>query len=330
MSWATRSESVNSERYDHNCDSRNYCHDSRDGAYSIDKDTENYLPDPPTFTDELIEQCKRDLDFRPILFEWYKFIGAYCNVTACLTADSPAFRNIPPVHFAVLIGLLNRCSRLMLANIRLSCTGRYGETTQLLDRSIEETAIKIQWLCHKDDTDCFRRYLADGLKNDLKLKRLVEDSIRNRRGNALAIETQMLRSIQEHISLSGLSEQEVDDTKNLPDFAAMCQDLDLGVLYMPIQGIGSHAVHGTWIDLLSNYLTHDTGQGFRPRDHEIDTQDVQYMIVSQLVLMAVSSFVKYLVADPSNMEGFLLIQKGIERKFVEMQDLAWALDFKVE
>jgi len=297
----------------------------------MDNDVENYMPHPPVFTNELIEQCKRDLDFRPILFEWYKFVGEYCSVTACLTADSPAFRDIPPVHFAVLTGLLNRCSRLMLANVRLSCTGRYGETTQLLDRSIEETAIKVQWLCHKDDTDRFRRYLADGSKNDLRLKRQIEENIRNRGGETLVIESRMLQSIQECISLSGLSEQEVNDSKPLPDFAAMFQDLGLNdLLYTAIQRMGSHAVHGTWTDLVHNYLRHDTGQGFRPRDHDIDTEDVQYMVVSQLVLMAINSFVKYLVADPSDTKGFLLIQRGIEHKFVEIQDLAWALDFDTE
>lgn len=297
----------------------------------MDNNMVNFLPDPPTFSDELVEQCKRDRDFRPILFEWYKYVGVLCSMAACLAPDSPAFRKIPPVHYAVLIGLLNRCSRLMVANVRLSCTGRYGETTRLLDRSIEETAIKVQWLCHKDDTDRFLRYLADGLKNDLKLKRHIEKNIRNRSGDTLAIETRMFRSIQECISLSGLSEQEVNDTKKLPDFAAMCHDLDLGDLfYTAIQRMGSHAVHGTWSDLVLNYLRHEAVQGFHPRDHEIETQDVQYIIVSRLVLVAMARFLEYVAADPSEMKGFVSVLESIGQKLVRIQDLAWASDFDTE
>ncbi len=63
--------------------------------------------------------------------------------------------------------------------------------------------------------------------------------------------------------------------------------------------MGSHAVHGTWSDLVFNYLRHEDSQGFYPRDHEIDTQDVQYIIISQLVLAAIVSFLDYVVADPS-------------------------------
>ncbi len=288
----------------------------------------NFLPDPPTFSNDLLEQCKQDCDFRPILFEWYKYVGVLSNRAACLAPDSPAFRSIPAVHYAVLMGLLNRCSRLMLSNIRLSCAGRYGETTRLLDRSITESAIKVRWLCHKDDHDSFTRYLADGLKKDSQLKQHIEENISDRGGDALVIETRMLRSIQNCITLSGLSEQEVNDAKKLPDFATMCRDLGLGGLfYIASQRMGSHAVHGTWSDLVFNYLSHEDDQGFSPRDHEVDTQDVQYISVSRLVLAAIASFLNYVAAEPSEVKDFISVLEGIEKKIVEIQDLSWPSDF---
>jgi hypothetical protein len=297
----------------------------------MDNEAENFLPDPPVFADELVEQCRQDRDFRPILFEWYKYVGVLCSRAACLAPDSPAFRKIPPVHYAVLIGLLNRCSRLMVANVRLSCTGRYGETTRLLDRSIAETSIKVQWLCHKDDPDCFQRYLADGLKKDLQLRRHIEDNIRKRGGDTLVIETRMLRSIQECINLSGLSEEDIGDAKPLHDFAAMCRDLDLGDLfYTAIQRMGSHAIHGTWSDLIFNYLRLDHSHGFHPRDHEIETQDVQYIVVPRLVCGAIASFLDYVAADPSELRDLISVLEGIEERLVEIQGLAWTSDFGKE
>jgi hypothetical protein len=217
----------------------------------------------------------------------------------------------------------------MLSNTRLSCTGRYGETTRLLDRSIAESAIKVSWLCHKDDPASFGRYLADGLKKDLMLKRQIEGNINNRGGKVLVLETRMLRSIHDCVTLSGLSEQEINDAKRLPDFAAMCRDLDLGELfYTAIQRMGSHAVHGTWSDLTFNYVHYEDGQGFYPRDHEIETQDVQYVIVSRLVLIAVASFLNYVTTNSSVVEGFISILEDTEKELAELEDLAWASDLE--
>lgn len=287
-----------------------------------------FLPKPPTFSDELVEQCTQSRDFRPILFEWYKFVGKFCNIVACISPDSPALRDIPAVHYAVLVGLLNRCSRLMLSNVRLSSTGKYGETTRLLDRSISESTIKIQWLCHNNSTESFVQYLADGLKKDLILKEQIEKNIESRNGDILVIEQRMLSSINKCIELSGLSEQEINDAKRLPDFASMCNDLGFGDLfYIAIQRMGSHAVHGTWSDLVLNYLRLENGQRLCPRDHEIETQDVQFIAVIQLVLQAIKSFLKYVASDVSDMAELISIIESSSNEIAKIQDLSWEADF---
>lgn len=288
------------------------------------------LPQLPTFSDELVNKCTNSKDFRPILFEWYKFVGVFCNIVACISPESPALREIPPVHYAVLIGSLNRCSRLMLSNVRLSSTRKHGETTRLLDRSITETAVKIQWLCHKDHPDCFTRYLADGLKNDLVLKKQIYRNIENRNDNILVIENRMLSSIMNCIDLSGLTEQEIIEAKKLPDFANMCDDLGfIDIFYTAIQRMGSHAVHGTWSDLIFNYLRHDGDKRFYPRDHDSDTQDVQFIVVIYLVLDAMRSFLNYIVSEKSAIEDFIATIDHVGEKIREIQSLAWSSDFNV-
>lgn len=295
----------------------------------MDNDIRSLLSKPPVFSGELVERCKQSSDYRPMLFEWYKYVGVLCSRVACLSQDSSALLELPPVHYAVLIGLLNRCSRLMLANVRLSCNGRYGETTRLLDRSIAETAIKVQWLSHQDNPDSFLRYLADGLKKDLELKRQIDENISNRKGDILVIEKRMLDSIQNCIHLSGLSEQEVNGAKRLPDFATMCRDLNLGDLfYTATQKMGSHAVHGTWSDRVFNYLRYEDDHGFYPRDHEIGTQDIQYIVTSRLVLAAIVSFLDYVVADPSDIKEFKSELEAIEEEIIEMRELAWTSSFE--
>lgn len=291
---------------------------------------ESSLPQLPTFSDELVNECTNSKDFRPILFEWYKFVGIFCNIVACISPESPALRKIPPVYYAVLIGSLNRCSRLMLSNVRLSSTRKHGETTRLLDRSITETAIKIQWLCHKDNPDSFIRYLADGLKKDLLLKKQINGNIENRNGNILVIENRMLSSIKNCVDLSGLTEQEIIDAKKLPDFANMCDDLGFtDVFYTAIQRMGSHAVHGTWSDLIFNYLRHEDSKGLYPRDHDSDTQDVQFIVVIHVVLDAMKSFLNYVVSDKLEIKDFIATLEHVDEKIRDIQSLAWSSDFNV-
>jgi Family of unknown function (DUF5677) len=227
------------------------------------------VPEPPRFPDELVEQCRRDRAFRPILFEWYRHVGKFCHTAARVAQESPAVRAMPPVH-AVLIGLLNRCARLIVADMRLSSTRRYSETNRLLDRCIAESAVKIRWLCQKNQSERFVAYFADSLKKDLSLKELIDANLSERGGSQLVIETRMLCSIQKCLDLAGLSKAEALAAKKLHDFASICRDLDLGdEFYLTIQRIGSNPVHWTWTELVANYLDYEGSRGFSTRDHDV-------------------------------------------------------------
>src|SRR5437016_11665204 len=109
----------------------------------------------------------------------------------------------------------------MLANVALSHQGVFGETTAIIDRCIFESAVKIIWLVNSQDKEKFRRFIADGLKTELELKDEIDSIIASRDGHQLVIEKRMLESIQRAIDSSGMSAQEIADTKKLPDLATM-------------------------------------------------------------------------------------------------------------
>ena len=112
-----------------------------------------------------MRQCKEVDDYTPILFGWYKFVGGLLSSFEH-TTGSPAYRQISQQHYHILIGLLNRCARLMLSNIALSHEGRFGETTAIVDRRIFESGVKLIWLCIDPCQEKFTRYLVDGLKTE--------------------------------------------------------------------------------------------------------------------------------------------------------------------
>ena len=255
------------------------------------------LPDPPEFSEQEIERCQQTGDYMPILFEWYKFVGQVCIFFAQLDRRSPAVGDIPPIQYAVLTGLLNRCARLMLANMALSHNGRFGEAISVLDRCIFESSLKVEWLCLKGSQDSFERYLADGLKTELELKSEIRGNIDKREeGDELIIENRMLASISRHINASGLSEEKILEKKKLPDIATMIRDLGRGrLMYVVAQRLGSHHVHGTWPSLLLHYLELSEEEGFQLRDHNCSPHPNQFVMTPLQVILAARAFVDYVI-----------------------------------
>ena len=264
-------------------------------------------PDPPSFTEQEIRECKESGDYRPILFEWYKFVGVLSTVTAHIQRHSPAYKPVPSEHYYILVGLLNRCARLMLSNIALSHEGKFGETTAIVDRCIFETAIKIIWLCSDSSQEKFTRFLADGLKTELDFKQQIYSKIAARNGDVLPIESRMLHSIANHIDASGLTEGQIEETKKLPDLASMLMTIGLDrLIYVTAQRIGSHHIHGTWPSLLSHYLEEvpSGSREFVPRGHDCSTHSNQYLFVPKVVLHAMSSYVQYAFEDLPETQAF--------------------------
>jgi len=255
------------------------------------------LPDPPQFSDDEMQKCRESGDFMPVLFEWYKYVGHICIFFAQLQGESPAAKEISPIHFAILTGLLNRCARLMLSNVALSHNGRFGETTALLDRCIFESSLKVEWLCHKGNDESFQRYLAGGLKTEIELEKEIDGNIAERNGGEiLNIEKRMISSIDRHINAAGLSREEITEAKKLPDVSAMLRDLGHErLMYVVAQRLGSHHVHGTWPSLLLHYLEVDDNGGFSLRDHDCKTHPNQFVMTPLQVLGAVRSFIVYLI-----------------------------------
>lgn len=285
------------------------------------------LPNAPMITEDQLARCRATGDFCPVLFEWYKFTSALCNFCACIQADSPGVTAPPPRDYAVLIGLLNRMSRLMFSNVALSHGGLFGETTAIIDRCIFESAIKLTWLCETDNQERFDRLVADGLKTELKFRDQIQGNIAER-GDSLVIETRMLESIERHIQSSGLDAAHIAVSQKLPDLASMIDAIRRHkLLYLIGQKIGSHHVHGTWPSLRLHYLQEVNGV-LAPRDHDCSTHVNQYVFVSLIVLDALRSFVTFVLADPADREEVIELFNSVEQEIMTINAEVVGDDFE--
>ena len=210
---------------------------------NLDKIKPFELPDPPEFSDSEIDSCRRNSDFLPIFFKIQKRTLKLTITCAQLRPESEGIRDQPRIHFAILAGLLNKCCRLSLAVNNLGHDGLFGETTRLLMRCIIETSVKVRWLIQKDSKESFQRFICDGLKSELRLKKEIEKNISKRSDVVLPIEKRLLSFSQRFFNIASVSDAEVEESKKLPDLASMCRDLSLeDQFYLTFQKIGSHSI----------------------------------------------------------------------------------------
>lgn len=286
------------------------------------------IPIPPHIDEAQLQSCRESDDFCPVLFEWYKFVGLLCNFFARIRMDSGDLHAIPRLHYAVLVALLNRCSRLMLANVALSHRGRFGETTAILDRCIFESVVKINWLCEKADDDSFKRLVLHGLKSDVELKHMILKNVTARGGAMLVIEQRMIESIDYYLSTVPTTEEEVDASLKLPDLASMISVTGhQRLMYLVGQCMGSHHVHGTWPSLFRDYLEEHDGV-LKPRDHDCPTHADQYIFVMCFVLDAIRSFIRFVAKPGQGQDDFISLLDGVQKKIDQLNAEVVGSDFE--
>lgn len=263
-----------------------------------------------------------------MLFDWYQYVCAVCKFFARIQSDSDDIREMPALHYSVLIALLNRCSRLMLANIKLSDEGLFGETTAILDRCIFESVVKLRWLCHKGDDADFRRLVLDGLKSDLEFRNMIQSKIRDRGSETLVIEARMLASIDRYLDSVPTTEAEVNGSQKALDVASMIDAADLDrLVYVVGQKLGWHHVHGTWPSLYRDYLENLDGV-LAPRDHDCPTHENQYLFVMTIVLDALRAFANFVANQGEACDALTTWLDGIEAQIDQLRVDVFGADFQ--
>lgn len=256
-----------------------------------------YFSSDPILSDDA-RTALSEQDAIPAIFEWYQHVGLTAHHVANISEKSGSYSLDNPIRWAVLKGLLHRCSRLMLANVALTHEGLFGDAAKIIDRCIFETAIKARWLCHSEEFD---RYLATSLKPEQQFKtRLNADIALNEEGPS-AIQTRMLASIERHRRLSGVSWEDVATSKKLPPIDSMISALGMDpLIYIVSQQLGSHAIHGSWPSLLDDYLVVGNSEDFGLRDHDVEPHPAQFAAAIQRVLEATADVILYAFAPPDS------------------------------
>jgi hypothetical protein len=121
----------------------------------------------------------------------------------------------------------------------------------------------------------------------------------------MQVEVSMAKSIRRALEASGLTADQVRNEPRLPNMYSIMRELGLDrTFYVAIQVGGSQAVHGTWSDLLANYVTYEGEGSFVPKADSGVPYASQYLGISFVVLTALSVYVRFLIEEGQCADDF--------------------------
>ena len=255
-------------------------------------DIECYLGSPVEVTDEMLQVCRDKGQFGSLLFDLYKEAGGLLTVTSAAYVGYSGDAVKLERNQAICAGLLVRISKLMISVVKVSSEIEHGETVQALNRCIIESIVNVRYLLLKDSEAVYDRFVKNGLRAERELYDIIQENIKSRDGEQLAIEAGMLKSILDKCELSGVTIDEINPKAGSwgGSFENRVKALGFGEsAYTILQGIPSHAIHGTWMDLLNNHLLRKE-DGFEPNFDHTQTDGELLMPVAFLAAEAAKEY----------------------------------------
>jgi hypothetical protein len=254
----------------------------------------DYLVPLVVVNHEVIEACKAARSFSPLAFELYKETVAVLAVCSAGHLDGGEGGGGLARNQAICAGLLLKVAKFMTSVASLvSLDAERADVVYVLNRTIMESAVNLRFLLLKNEGRVFDQFVQFSLAPERELYDQIQANIERRHGEILPIERRMLRSITRVCGLSGITISDVSSKAG--DWGGGLRNrliaLGEGERYASFQRVPSHAVHGTWVDLVQNHLTHAGGR-FEPKVASTRVDCRQMLPVCMVVLAAARAYVE--------------------------------------
>ena len=257
-----------------------------------DNDINRLIESQVKITEAMLEDCRAKGQFGSLVFELYKEADGLISAIGASYPGNASHSVKFDRNQAICVGLLVRISKLMLSVIKLSSDIEHGETVKALNRCIVETSVNLRFLLLKDCNEVYEQFVKNGLRGERELYDIIHQNMEHRGNKQLAIEESMLKSILDKCESSGVRIEDVD--LRARSWGGTFRDklsaleFDDGA-YTVLQRISSHAVHGTWVDLLSHHLVrHD--DGYEPNFDHLQTDGELLMPVACFAMDAAREY----------------------------------------
>ena len=284
-----------------------------------------FLGEPVVVRDETLQECVAKKSFSPLALELYD--EAVRVLKVCSQAHGLSEECVLPRRQAICAGLLVRIAKFMTAVTSLvSQDPDRADIVFALNRSITESATNLRFLVIKNEDRFFDQFVRSSLAPERGFYDLIQKNITARGGEVWPIEQRMLKSIDR---LCRLSEVVITDVQpKIGDWGGGFRNrliaLGQGEWYTVQQRLPSHAVHGTWVDLVQHHLT-EVDKGFQP-DFTWSRVDCRLMLpICVLVLAAAHTYVEAFLSPLPEQEPLLERITDLERRVMAVDEAheAW-------
>lgn len=275
-------------------------------------------------TDKGLSSCTEKGHFTKLAFDLFKETGIVLTICAHGYLEEGPEEGVLPRNQAICAGLLVRITKFMIAVLQLIAETDRREVVMALKRSIYESATNLRFLVVKNEERFYDQFVKCSLAPERELYDIIKRNIQERGGKELPIERRMLRSVERLCRVSGVDIQDVNPKTQ--DWGGglryRLEELGLGQGYVAIQRIPSHAVHGTWADLVFHHLEEAEG-GFKPepRWSAVDARMLTPTCV--IALDAALAYLERFFRDPPEL-------KPLYRRIEDLIDRAQRLDMAYE
>jgi len=246
--------------------------------------------------------------FSRVVFNQYRETTIVIGVSAHLYESFNPKEGVLPRNQAIGAGLVIRIMKFMKSVMALLIdkVSEHGEVIMALNRCITESATNLRFFCEKATDEDFEEFIKSSLKPEKEQYAFIQENI-NRRGSILPIETRMLKSIISVFKTSGVVETDIDKLKipRRKDYKTILTALGMESIYPMLQGIQSHSIHGSWIDLIKHHLE-EIDSGFRPTPDPVIPDSRLLCPINIFVLMAVDSYIRKYFPENDAGISFLL------------------------
>jgi len=198
---------------------------------------------------------------------------------------------------------LVRITKFMVSIAQLTFEEDRCEVVTALSRCIAESTTNLRYLILKDDTALYDAFVLDGLRPYRESFSKVNAAIAARGGKILPIEERILGTIHSLCNSSGVKIEDVPPSGR--DWGGNLRERmeALGLsehAYVSLQRHGSHAVHGTWVDLLVYHLAERStpdGIVFLPKDKFTAVDERAFGVYAHFALGAAEAYLKKFFGD---------------------------------
>lgn len=252
-----------------------------------------FLGEPVAVTETRLSEGESEGSLLRLSLELYREVVLVLTVCSHSYMGSTSAEGVLSRNQAICAGLLVRIVKFMTAVASLvSQDPKRGDVVLALNRSITESATNLRFLVAKNEERFFDQFVRFSLSPERELYDSIQENITARDGKVLPIEQRMLESIDGVCRLSGVTI--ADLPPKMGDWGGGLRNrliaLGEGEGYAAQQKVPSHAVHGTWVDLVKHHIR-QADNGFKPNPTWSAVDSRLLLPICVLVLSAARAYI---------------------------------------